>query len=209
MKKLIFLFTTAFFALVGNTELKAQCFANAGPDLNFCCGGVTTLSVAFSNSAACTCTNITYTWTPSTGLSNPNIANPTATIANITYTVCVTARTGTSCVACCTACDVIKLKVTTPSCCKIMNVNKENLMDIGINVFPNPAKNNMTIDIAKKLDNAEVSLFDISGKLVWKKENTLGDDKIEVNTSTLTRGIYFVKIIEKGKEIYTNKIVLE
>ncbi|MCW3083969.1 MAG: hypothetical protein JWP12_1335 [Bacteroidetes bacterium] len=55
--------------------------ANAGSDVTIACGGSTTLGASGGS---------TYSWSPTAGLSNPNIANPVATPAStITYTVTV------------------------------------------------------------------------------------------------------------------------
>ncbi len=59
---------------------------NAGNDTTICPGGTAQL---FANGG------LSYNWSPSTGLSNPNIANPTASpTTTTTYTVTVTAPSG-------------------------------------------------------------------------------------------------------------------
>lgn len=58
------------------------CSPNAGPDDTICAGSSTTLNATGGTS---------YVWSPATGLSNPNIANPVATpTATTTYTVSAT-----------------------------------------------------------------------------------------------------------------------
>ncbi len=62
--------------------------ANAGPDDSICFNGNTQLNASGG---------VTYLWTPVTGLSNPNIANPIASPATTTtYTVTVTDANGCS-----------------------------------------------------------------------------------------------------------------
>jgi PKD repeat protein len=61
--------------------------ANAGPDRTILLGGSTTLAGSASGGLA----PYTYSWTPTTGLSNPNIAQPTASpTVTTTYTLTVT-----------------------------------------------------------------------------------------------------------------------
>jgi gliding motility-associated-like protein len=61
-------------------------FATAGPDTTICAGSLVHLNATGG---------VTYVWTPTTGLSNPNIANPTATpLTTTTYTVTVTDAIG-------------------------------------------------------------------------------------------------------------------
>ncbi|WP_201982051.1 T9SS type B sorting domain-containing protein [Hymenobacter rubidus] len=72
--------------------------ANAGPAVSFCSGGTATLG---SGTAVA---GTTYAWTPTTGLNDPTVINPTITLTNttgapITTTYTLTATTGNSCVA--------------------------------------------------------------------------------------------------------------
>lgn len=61
-------------------------FANAGNNINICQGSSTTLNASGGNN---------YSWSPSTGLNNTGIANPTATpTSTTTYTVTVTNANG-------------------------------------------------------------------------------------------------------------------
>ena len=81
--------------------------ADAGPDQNICPGGSVQIGVAPS-------AGFTYSWTPTTGLSNVNIANPIATpTIPTTYTVVIT-ETATSCIDS-DAMDVLFNSVPTPS----------------------------------------------------------------------------------------------
>jgi PKD repeat protein len=71
--------------------------ANAGANQAMCPGGSVQLSASGGN---------TYTWTPAAGLSNPNIANPTASpTSTTTYTVLVSANG-------CTATDQVVVTVS-------------------------------------------------------------------------------------------------
>ncbi len=61
--------------LTKNVLILPQPTAVAGPDIQFCSGGSAVLGTSSSN-------GYTYSWSPTTGLSNPAISNPTVTIAN-------------------------------------------------------------------------------------------------------------------------------
>lgn len=62
--------------------------ANAGNDVTICAGSSTTLNAVGGSS---------YTWLPTTGLSNPNIGNPVASPTNTTtYVVTTTSTCGTT-----------------------------------------------------------------------------------------------------------------
>ena len=57
---------------------------SAGPDISICQGGSGEIYVAAGGGTG----NYTYSWTPTTGLSNPNIANPIASPAQTTTYTC-------------------------------------------------------------------------------------------------------------------------
>ncbi len=61
--------------------------ADAGPDQHICSGGGTPLNATGG---------VTYSWSPTTGLDNPNISNPNAT-PNVTTTYVVTVRNDIGC----------------------------------------------------------------------------------------------------------------
>ncbi len=61
--------------LTKNIIIKTLPAANAGSDVSFCSSGSATIGTAPTG-------GVSYSWNPVTGLSNPNIANPTVTLTN-------------------------------------------------------------------------------------------------------------------------------
>ena len=72
----------------------------------------------------------------------------------------------------------------------------------GVNVFPNPAKNAITITNA---ENANVVIYDIVGKVVATSFNIALNQ--EIGISNLQIGTYFVKIEKEGKTAVERLIV--
>lgn len=71
----------------------AQVFADAGSDITICPGSSTQIGGSPTGSGGTG--TLTYAWTPTAGLDDPSLANPTATPAATTkYTVLVTAENG-------------------------------------------------------------------------------------------------------------------
>lgn len=69
-----------------------------------------------------------------------------------------------------------------------------------INIYPNPAKNKLYItgDIST-IKN--IRLLDLSGKLLWQKNNTPSSYSIEIDLPVLPAGIYMIKIGEVLKKL--------
>lgn len=65
-----------------------------------------------------------------------------------------------------------------------------------INVFPNPMQNEFTIEyVADKYENAQISLFDVNGKLINanNKQMQVGKNVLTYPAENLAQGIYFIK----------------
>jgi Secretion system C-terminal sorting domain len=73
-----------------------------------------------------------------------------------------------------------------------LSVAENNIL--GLKIYPNPAKNNLYI-ISDNNETKEVALVNVFGKVVLNTKVT--NDPI--NLSTLTAGVYMVKVTEAGK----------
>ncbi|MCG2419682.1 T9SS type A sorting domain-containing protein [Aequorivita sp. F47161] len=73
-------------------------------------------------------------------------------------------------------------------------------------LFPNPTTSVFTIALPKAL-NAEIRIFDISGKLLVYEAEALISNKHSVNVSSLTKGTYFVRISSEEGTV-TKKLLI-
>lgn len=89
-------------------------------------------------------------------------------------------------------------------------ITKEELSfdtDEYINIYPNPARNNFTIELNNPdIKNSYVEFFNLYGKKVYS--NTIVNNKETFNCSYLPPGIYLVKIVNQGK-YYTQRLVVQ
>ena len=79
------------------------------------------------------------------------------------------------------------------------------------NVYPNPAKNHITLDyhLSKLTDNVKFELRNILGSVVKeiKLQNLSGQRKIDI--SGLQNGVYFYTIRIDDKVVISNKIIIQ
>lgn len=75
--------------------------------------------------------------------------------------------------------------------------------DISINLYPNPLKNTLIIELDNEA-NADLLIVNSVGEEVMNRQAL--DGRVEINTSDLTPGVYFVKIIS-GTTIVTRKVL--
>lgn len=73
-----------------------------------------------------------------------------------------------------------------------------------ISLFPNPSKGKVTLK-AQANENAQVSIYNILGKVVYNKKQSLNS---EMNLSNLKAGIYMVKISSEAKQT-TKRLIIE
>ncbi len=90
----------------------------------------------------------------------------------------------------------VRFKGTTSS----KEVNKA----ISVNVFPNPTKDVLNIDL-DDVQNAQMTMTDINGRVLLIKQITEKTSKI--NIAHLTKGYYNVQIQTAGKSV-SKKIVI-
>lgn len=81
-----------------------------------------------------------------------------------------------------------------------------DVMAGAVSIYPNPATSEITIALTKSM-NAEIRIFDISGKLLVFEAQTLINSKHNVNVSSLTSGVYFVRINSEEGSV-TKKLLI-
>ncbi len=90
----------------------------------------------------------------------------------------------------------------------IGNIGIEKIKENKVEIYPNPAKDNLIIELqkAKKLQNTSVSIYNTQGQLV--KHFVISQSKTEIDIHDLSTGVYVVKVIN-DKETLLGKFVKE
>ena len=84
---------------------------------------------------------------------------------------------------------------------------KQNKLKKAINIYPNPATNQMIISLKNfGSDNKYILIYDCLGNVV-KDFGSTSKNEIEENVSNYTKGIYLVKAVS-GKQVLTTKFVV-
>jgi len=88
----------------------------------------------------------------------------------------------------------------------------ENSFASAINIFPNPATDKLTIGLGTNNEKVEVSIADITGKIIYSttvnNPDGHGDQKIEVNTNNFAEGVYLVQV-QSADFVATKKLVVK
>ena len=89
-------------------------------------------------------------------------------------------------------------------------IQKSNLQESSINIYPNPTHNMVNIEVAGNGDeDVNVSIFDAIGKQIYNQVNA-GNFKSSVSLKDLGRssGMYIVKVVVGSKSPKIRKIIL-
>jgi len=101
----------------------------------------------------------------------------------------------------------VKFKTATINNTTGLNEN-ENISE-SVSVFPNPFSTSVTIVINSKLQtlNPELILFDVLGNEVFK--STIPDNRLKISRGEMASGIYFYRVLDKGKILGSGKIIIQ
>jgi len=102
--------------------------------------------------------------------------------------------------------------VTKSGYINVQNVSVADFKNFAktIEVYPNPAKTNIFIASNYDLSKSDIDMYDILGKKVNVDGiNYINKSNIQLNISSLSNGIYFIKIYDENNSYSTHKIIIE
>lgn len=84
----------------------------------------------------------------------------------------------------------------------------KSLNENAVAVWPNPAKDNVTIDyVLQGEQHGELYLFDATGSILLQKTLPNQTAKTNINVANLPTGIYLLMIKQDGKMVYQTKLI--
>ena len=75
-------------------------------------------------------------------------------------------------------------------------------------IYPNPTKNNLTIQLKENNEIRKIEFVDFSGRIVQPNKISRKKNQIKVNVSNLDKGIYILNL-SSDKEVYKVKVIIE
>lgn len=99
----------------------------------------------------------------------------------------------------------VKTGTAAPNVTNNVNITINNDVFAGIkeygvlhqaSVYPNPAQNFITVDLAG-LKEATIEIFDLSGKIMFSEK--ISENKNKINISSLNSGMYFIRTSDETK----------
>ncbi len=92
--------------------------------------------------------------------------------------------------------------VNDESECNLLSVDTDN--QNVFNMFPNPANNTVFVNV--NMQDSQLSIYDITGKLVLNKSLNLGQNTVDV--SQMASGVYLARFAANGN-VQTEKLIIQ
>jgi hypothetical protein len=100
----------------------------------------------------------------------------------------------------------INLSQWVPAQAVILGI--ENAHKDVASVYPNPANDHLNIHLKNDLADPSISVYDLTGKLVYNSRIENLSSVFTINTATLPQGVYFYRIFSEAMEVQTSRIVV-
>jgi uncharacterized delta-60 repeat protein len=98
-------------------------------------------------------------------------------------------------------------RYNNPTIPAIPNFLEPQIENINYTIFPNPIGATAIISLDIYLKDAQLSLYDLTGKLVWNKKNISGQI-VRLENLNLINGSYLLKIMDTSRVIMSEQIVI-
>lgn len=82
-----------------------------------------------------------------------------------------------------------------------------NTQQMGIQLYPNPANNLLNISGLPEIENGDIALYDLQGRIVLSQAYQGLSSTKQLDISTLENGVYFLKISENGESMFVERLV--
>ncbi len=105
------------------------------------------------------------------------------------------------------AIPMIRLNIASGGCITV-GVEDQAKVSEQINVFPNPSKGFVNIQLPADHLFEQIEVYAINGKKVLSTTVTDQSNQLEINLADHKKGIYFLRLISKGG-VFTNKVVID
>ncbi|MBX3163177.1 MAG: T9SS type A sorting domain-containing protein, partial [Bacteroidetes bacterium] len=90
-----------------------------------------------------------------------------------------------------------------------VGIKENNLNQINLSVYPNPANSILNIESPLSPKGGTIKIVDVLGKEMLNEKLRIENGAAQINVSELKSGIYFLQVYEKGKLLAVQKVIKE
>ena len=93
-------------------------------------------------------------------------------------------------------------------CISTQTVNTKGIaLENTLPISPNPAQNSIQLSIPNNIQNGNIEIYNLEGKLIFTKMNMANDNNWLVNVSTLANGFYVLKFRGENGKLLIGKFI--
>lgn len=89
------------------------------------------------------------------------------------------------------------------------SINKLTENDNRISMFPNPVTTTLNVNLTTSLNVRNIRLINAIGQTVTTSSVAINQDKLNINTSNLTNGMYLVQFVDQDNKVVSTKRFLK
>ena len=97
----------------------------------------------------------------------------------------------------------------TAGICVTSLANADFEKEANFSLYPNPAKDVVTINYDLNVSNVMVEVYDIAGRSISKNVLSSSSGELQLNTSNFAAGMYMVVVKQDGVLVAQKKLVVE
>lgn len=152
---------------------------------------------------------ISLSWTASPDYNEYTIYRNNQIIRNVTGEttfVDENLEDGDYCYQLKTNCPYLESDFSNESCATVPVVSIAEISDENISIFPNPANENVQITIQNVKNSLNLSIFDVTGRVV--KSMKITEKSVQINVLDLSKGVYILKIHD-NQTVVSKKLIIQ
>ena len=76
-----------------------------------------------------------------------------------------------------------------------------------VEIYPNPAKDVLTISFDQELSGVDISIYNLNGQLINHRSNIFGD-QITLNLTEINSGFYLLELVDQNGGVEVRKVLV-
>jgi hypothetical protein len=140
---------------------------------------------------------------------NSNVQNITATLNDNTFSQAVTdLEGGQTYFYLAYITNEVGIAYGTIKTFTLSSLADELANELQVNLYPNPAQDDATMEIVGLDQDAKIVISDLQGRILSQDNINAGTTRYTVNVSNLASGVYYIRIVT-DKAVSTQKLIVE
>ena len=86
--------------------------------------------------------------------------------------------------------------------------SRADLIDAGLNIYPNPASDFVTLTFETPVNGGEVQIYNMTGQLIQRESLTAMQTAYTLQLQDVSEGVYLIRVTEQGTSMSERKLII-